>query len=203
MLWRLSNLSFTSRKMQDPGTEIQMTHQCPGNLYGDQNLTSIEWLGSCEFERLIDNVPASSGLHGRTSASPCDSSTMAKIIQEGGAGLINFLLSAAVKDSSTSLPSHQWTEKIPKVSKVREWQYRDLTHLPKAVQEEWKTACKEELEALCQHNVFELTDLPKGCKTIGCGWVFNIKSDRQKKARLVAQGFSQVEGINLMSYSLP
>ena len=66
----------------------------------------------------------------------------------------------------------------------------------KAVQEEWNTACKEKLEALHQRNIFELTDLPKGHKTIGCRWVFNVKSDRQKKARLVAQGFSQVEGID-------
>ena len=48
--------------------------------------------------------------------------------------------------------------------------------------------CKEELEALHWCSVFKLTDLP---------------SDGGKKARLVAQGFSQVEGIDLMSYSLP
>jgi Reverse transcriptase (RNA-dependent DNA polymerase) len=68
--------------------------------------------------------------------------------------------------------------------------------LPKATQEEWKIACKEELEALRRRNVFKLTDLPKGCKTIGCRWVFDVKSDGRKKARLVAQGFSQVEGID-------
>ena len=117
--------------------------------------------------------------------------------QDGGAKLINFLLSAAV---SSTVPVKG---KIPKVSKVREWQYRDLMCLPTAVQEEWKTASREELEALCQCNIFELTNLPKGHKTIGCRWVFDVKSDRQKEARLVAQGFSQVEGIDSMSYSPP
>jgi hypothetical protein len=39
--------------------------------------------------------------------------------------------------------------------------------LTKAAQKEWKIACKEELEALCRRNVFKLTDLPKGHKTIG------------------------------------
>jgi Reverse transcriptase (RNA-dependent DNA polymerase) len=68
--------------------------------------------------------------------------------------------------------------------------------LPKTAQEKWKIACKEELEALHQCNVFKLTDLPKGHKTIGCRWVFNVKSDGHKKARLVAQSFSQVEGID-------
>ena len=114
---------------------------------------------------------------------------LAKIAQDGGAKLINFLLSAAVSSADAK-------GKIPDVSKVHEWHFRDLMCLPKAVQEEWKTACKEELEALRQHNIFKLTDLPKGHKTIGCRWVFDIKSDGCKKARLVAQGYSQVEGIN-------
>ena len=67
---------------------------------------------------------------------------------------------------------------------------------PEAAQKEWKTAMLEELESLQKWNVFELTDLPKGHKSIGCRWVFNIKTDGQKKARLVTQGFSQVEGID-------
>ena len=61
---------------------------------------------------------------------------------------------------------------------------------------EWKAACYEELESLDKHDVFELTDLPNGCKTIGCRWVFNSKCDGCKKARLVTQGFPQVEGID-------
>jgi hypothetical protein len=39
-------------------------------------------------------------------------------------------------------------------------------HLPKAAQEEWKIACKKELEALCWHNIFKLTNLPKGRKPL-------------------------------------
>ena len=31
---------------------------------------------------------------------------------------------------------------------------------------------------------------------IGCRWVFDVKSDGRKKARLVAQGYSQVEGVD-------
>jgi Reverse transcriptase (RNA-dependent DNA polymerase) len=111
------------------------------------------------------------------------------MVQKGGAGFTNFLLSTAVSSASAK-------EKIPDVTKVCEWHFRDLMHLPKAAQEEWKIACKEELEALHQRNVFKLTNLPKSRKTIDCRWVFDIKSDSHKKARLVAQGFSQIEGID-------
>ena len=31
---------------------------------------------------------------------------------------------------------------------------------------------------------------------MGCRWVFDVKTDGRYKARLVAQGFSQVEGVN-------
>jgi Reverse transcriptase (RNA-dependent DNA polymerase) len=75
--------------------------------------------------------------------------------------------------------------------------------LPKAMQEEWKIVCKEELEAFCWCNVFKLTDFPKGRKTIGCRWVFDVKSDGHKKARLVAQGCSQVEGIDFNEFFSP
>ena len=67
---------------------------------------------------------------------------------------------------------------------------------PKAAWKEWKAACNEEMESLDKCDVFELTNLPKGCKTIGCRWVFNVKSDGRKRARLVTQGFLQVEGVD-------
>ena len=69
-------------------------------------------------------------------------------------------------------------------------------HFPEAAQKEWKAACYEELESLDKCNVFELTNLPNGCKIIGCRWVFDVKGDGCKKARLVTQGFSQVEGVD-------
>ena len=67
---------------------------------------------------------------------------------------------------------------------------------PEAAQKEWKAACNEEMESLDKCDVFKLTNLPKGRKTIGCRWVFDVKGDGHKRARLVAQGFSQVEGVD-------
>jgi Reverse transcriptase (RNA-dependent DNA polymerase) len=167
---------------------------CPDSVYESQNSTQSEQMSNREFRKIIDDVPEPSGSGNRPDSPPHKgkgkehANYLVKMIQEGGASLIKFLLRAAVSLASAK-------GKIPEVSKVHEWHFRDLMHLPKATQEEWKIACKEELEALHWHNVFKLTDLPKGRKTIGCRWVFNVKSDSHKKARLVAQGFSQVEGI--------
>jgi len=74
--------------------------------------------------------------------------------------------------------------------------YKDIARLPSQLQEQWKKACQEELEALRKHKVFELADLPKSCKAIKNRWVFMTKSDGRKKARLVAKGFFQIEGID-------
>ena len=63
----------------------------------------------------------------------------------------------------------------------------------------WKEAMNEELMAIEKNNTWQLTDLPKGHKTINVKWVYKIKVkangeiDRYK-ARLVAKGFEQREG---------
>ena len=68
--------------------------------------------------------------------------------------------------------------------------------LPKTEQHEWRNAALEELEALKKRKVFELVPRPIGRKVIKNCWVFDVKTDKRKKARLVARGFSQVEGID-------
>jgi hypothetical protein len=167
----------------------------PDNVYGNRPPVDIltdndddPFQGPSQSSQRPGTSGGGSG-NNQPSAGPSVSVDLAKMAQDGGAKLMNFLLSAAVSSADAK-------GKIPEVSKVREWHFGDLMHLPKAMQEEWKIACKEELEALRRRNVFKLTDLPKGRKTICCRWVFNVKSDGCKKARLVAQGFSQVEGID-------
>jgi hypothetical protein len=48
------------------------------------------------------------------------------MVQEGGADLIKSLLSAAVSSADAK----------GKITKVHEWHFKDLMHLPKAAQEE-------------------------------------------------------------------
>ena len=132
--------------------------------------------------------PSSGGVS--SALAPPGNSIEANISREGGAKLIYYLLSAAVQ------PLNGAGGDLPNVNDVRQWHYGDLMRFPEAARKEWKAACYEELESLDKREVFELTNLPKGHKTIGCRWVFDVKGDSRKKARLVAQGFSQVEGVD-------
>ena len=68
---------------------------------------------------------------------------VACMAQEGGVDLIHFLLAKAVSPTDT-------TEILPSLNSVREWQFCDILKFPKEIQEEWKAACCEELEALCR-----------------------------------------------------
>ncbi|RXW13284.1 hypothetical protein EST38_g12566 [Candolleomyces aberdarensis] len=61
----------------------------------------------------------------------------------------------------------------------------------------------EEIDALKGRQVFELVDLPKGRRAIRGRWVFDIKSDGRKRARYVAKGFSQIEGIDFEALFSP
>jgi hypothetical protein len=121
---------------------------CLNNLYGNQAPVDTKQMTDTEFQRLTSGVPAPSGSQSR-SQSPQNTGKgkqkadyLARIEQEGGASLINFLLSATVK------PTDGAGGKLPDVHNVHEWHYRDLMHFPEAAQKEWKAACLEELESL-------------------------------------------------------
>ncbi|GKF08023.1 putative ribonuclease H-like domain-containing protein [Tanacetum coccineum] len=67
--------------------------------------------------------------------------------------------------------------------------------------ESWVKAMQEELLHFKLLNVWTLVDLPHGKKAIGTKWVFRNKKDQRgivvrNKARLVAQGHRQEEGID-------
>ena len=70
-------------------------------------------------------------------------------------------------------------------------QYRDIAKMPKEEQHHWRAACEEEMKSLKEWKVWDLVDLPEGCRPVGNHWVFARKSNGQYKAHLVAQGFTQ------------
>ena len=85
---------------------------------------------------------------------------------------------------------------VSDVSKIREWSYKDLLGLPKSQQKEWMDTCHQELDSLCKRDVYDLVIPLQGRRVIHNHWVFDRKTDGQKRACLVAKGFSQVEGID-------
>nr|GEY25138.1 retrovirus-related Pol polyprotein from transposon TNT 1-94 [Tanacetum cinerariifolium] len=65
----------------------------------------------------------------------------------------------------------------------------------------WKEAIDDEIGSILENNTYVLSDLPPGCKPLGCKWIFKRKMKvdgtiDKFKARLVIQGFRQKEGID-------
>jgi hypothetical protein len=66
---------------------------------------------------------------------------------------------------------------------------------------DWVNAMHEELNNFARNEVWELVKRPNDHNVIGTKWVFQNKQDENRiivrnKARLVAQGYSQVEGLD-------
>ena len=73
-----------------------------------------------------------------------------------------------------------------------------------AEKEWWKAATQKEMESICSNDVWDLVELPNNRRPVGCKWVFKRKtkangSIEQYKARLVARGFSQKQGLDTFS----
>nr|GEX55328.1 hypothetical protein [Tanacetum cinerariifolium] len=71
-----------------------------------------------------------------------------------------------------------------------------------------KEANNDEIDSIMCNNTWVLTDLPPGCKPLGCKWIFKrkLKIDgtiEKFKVRLVIQGFRQKSGINYFDTYAP
>nr|CAN70467.1 hypothetical protein VITISV_026832 [Vitis vinifera] len=81
----------------------------------------------------------------------------------------------------------------------------DLVTYQKSIQypqfTSWKEVMDDEMNSMYMNGVWNLVELPHGCKPVGCKWVFKTKCDSSRqieryKARLVVKGYSQIEGID-------
>ena len=83
--------------------------------------------------------------------------------------------------------------------KVASFEPKDISHA--LTDESWINAMHEELENFERNKVWTLVSPPSDHTLIGTRWVFKNKQSEdgfivRNKARLVAQGFTQVEGLD-------
>ncbi|CAN0071865.1 unnamed protein product, partial [Phaeothamnion confervicola] len=83
--------------------------------------------------------------------------------------------------------------------------YEEAMRSSDAVQ--WRKALESEYLSLQEHGTFEICELPAERKALGCRWVLKKKrntdgSVARFKARLVAQGFNQQEGVDYVPEEL-
>ena len=72
----------------------------------------------------------------------------------------------------------------------------------------WRRAMLEEMKAIKENETWQLIDPPPGCRPISLKWVYKVKRDElgaivKHKARLVARGFVQREGIDFEEVFAP
>ncbi len=77
--------------------------------------------------------------------------------------------------------------------------YEEAVTCPES--KEWKPAMDKEMESIYANDTFRAEYLPTGRKAVGCKWVYALKyapdgSVLKYKARLVAQGCSQIFGLD-------
>nr|GEX53800.1 zinc finger, CCHC-type [Tanacetum cinerariifolium] len=111
------------------------------------------------------------------------------------------------KDSSGSVVSERVTDEI-----VQELRKSKRRRTPKDFRPEFqlyliegtrdeKEAINDEMDSIIGNNTWVLTDLPPGCRPLGCKWIFKRKLQvdgtvEKFKARLVIQDFKQKSGID-------
>ena len=62
--------------------------------------------------------------------------------------------------------------------------------------DKWLATSQEEFNGLTEMGVWKLVDHPSDHKTIKFRWTYVLKADGRYKVRLVAKGYTQVQGID-------
>ena len=73
---------------------------------------------------------------------------------------------------------------------------------------QWLEAMEEEMRRIVELGTWDLVPKPADTNIVGCKWVYKVKCDQRGevsryKARLVAQGFTQVPGVDYIDTFAP
>ena len=123
--------------------------------------------------------------------------------------------SADVEPTQRNEPRHSIRERrgVPPLRLIEQYlatvAEEEANQSPQSVQEalqgthgeKWKEAMDSEMRSLKENGVYQLVDRPKGKKVVKSKWVLRVKTNEKGgvekyKARVVAKGFSQVEGVD-------
>ena len=122
---------------------------------------------------------------------------------------------AVVEESAPIGPRHSSREKrgVPPLRYVEEYLAaaveEEVKQCPKTIgealqgphSEKWRKTMQSEMDSLRENGVYEIVDRPVGKKVVQSKWVLRVKTNElgeieKYKARVVAKGYSQVEGID-------
>lgn len=106
------------------------------------------------------------------------------------------------------LQDYETEDKVDKLVTCVDYCYRAVCDMPQNYQDairspnsqQWIKAMDDEIHSLEKNNTFKITQLPPDKKAVGGRWVYTLKSDTdgsdRYKARFVAKGYSQKQGID-------
>ncbi|KAG1659195.1 hypothetical protein FOA52_005673 [Chlamydomonas sp. UWO 241] len=86
--------------------------------------------------------------------------------------------------------------------------FKEATSAANPYSSQWKQASDEEISSLMENGTWELCQLPNGFSVLPVRWVYRFKRDAtgqvvRFKARVVAKGFKQVEGVDYLQTFAP
>ncbi|RVW25418.1 Retrovirus-related Pol polyprotein from transposon RE1 [Vitis vinifera] len=141
-------------------------------------------------DSLLDSIVTDSTTPSPVSSSPCVTTSSHPMITRGKAGIFKPRLYHAMNISSSS----QLFQALLALKEPRGFK-SVAKHL------EWLSTMDDEIHALKKNDTWVLVPRPQHHNVVGCCWIFKAKlhsdgSIERHKARLVAQGFSQVHGLD-------
>ena len=96
-------------------------------------------------------------------------------------------------------PSQRFLDSINSIDENEPLSLKDV--LNKQDRAKWKEAIKMEYKSLMDKKTWDLVQLPQDRQPLGCKWIFKIKREADGsldkcKAKLVAKGYDQIEGLD-------